>query len=457
MSMEALYLRLPVPLQNAAVSLEGWRIARRRYGVGYRAAERAVQAQGDLDASALQSFREQRLRAFLAIAARSPFWREQFAAHGVEPGAASPFDELRKLPVLTKDTVKQNVERIINPTIDRSTLLWRHTSGTTGSGLVFPEVRETEWFTWAHWWRYRRWHGLSPTMWCGYFGGRSLVPVQCTKPPFWRVNRPARQLMLSGYHLSRETTPAYIAALREFDVEWVHGYPSMLTLIAQFANEAGLRIDLPRLRVVTTGAENLSAWQREAIRGAFGVNVVQHYGQAEAAANISECERGRLHVDEDFSAVEFIDNPHDADSRRLLGTNWLNPAFPLLRYEIGDLVVPEDSPCACGRPGRTVRNIDGRQEDYLTLPSGVRIGRLDHIFKDMVNVREAQFVQADRNVVTLRIARSAGYTDRDEQVLLDEIRQRIGTGLRVAVEYVDAIPRGPNGKLRLVLSSLPKT
>lgn len=456
MNLEAIYLRLPVSLQNAAVSLEGWRIARRRYGSGYRTAEHAVQAQGDLDAVALRQFRERRLRDFLGVATQSPYWQEQFAEYGVVPQAHDPFKELGKLPVLTKDTVKQNVARIINPTIDRSTLLWRHTSGTTGSGLVFPETHETEWFTWTHWWRYRRWHGLTPTTWCGYFGGRSVVPVRNTRPPFWRVNRPARQLMLSGYHLSRETAPAYLAALREFQVEWVHGYPSMLTLLAQYAKELGLPIDLPRLRVVTTGAENLSAWQREAVRSAFGVKVVQHYGQAEAAANISECEQGRLHVDEDFSAVEFVDNPHDAQSRRILGTNWLNPAFPLLRYEIGDLAVPDSTACSCGRPGRIVSSIDGRQEDYLTLPSGVRIGRLDHIFKDMVNVREAQFVQSDRHRVTLRIARGAGYTDHDEELLLGEMQQRIGTELQVDVEYVDAIPRGPSGKLRLVLSTVPK-
>lgn len=457
MNREAIYLRLPVFLQNAAVSLEGWRINRRRYGEGYRAIEQAVRAQNDLNAVGMKRFREQRLRAFLEVAALSPYWKQQFDTFGVNPDTNDPFGELHKLPILTKDTVKENVKDIINPSVDKDALLWRHTSGTTGSGLVFPETRETEWATWAHWWRYRRWHGLDPSIWCGYFGGRSLVPVQATKPPYWRVNRPARQLMLSGYHLSRDTAPAYIAALREFDVEWVHGYPSMLTLVAQYANEGSLRIELPRLRVVTTGAENLSDWQRDAIERAFGVKVVQHYGQAEAAANISECEFGRLHVDEDFSAVEFVAHEHNEQSLRIIGTNWINPAFPLLRYEIGDLAVPDDSGCKCGRPSRTVHSIDGRQEDYLRLPSGVRIGRLDHIFKDMVNVREAQFVQSEPSAVTIRIARGAGYTDHDEQQLLSEMRQRIGDDLRVSVEYLEAIPRGPNGKLRLVLSTLPKT
>ena len=90
------------------------------------------------------------------------------------------------------------------------------------------------------------------------------------------------------------------------------------------------------------------------------------------------------------------------------------------------------------------------------LPSGVRLGRLDHILKDMVNIREAQFVQEQPDAVTLRIARGRNYGDADEKMLRKELRQRIGDSLRLDLDYVEAVPRGPNGKLRLVLSTLNK-
>jgi len=452
--LEQVYLRLPVALQNAVVSLDGLRIQRRRYGAGFRAAEQQVQAQDALRGADLQALRVRLLSGFLQTAATTPFWREQFDEHGVRPDAAEPFAELVKLPVLTKEVVKQNVERIVNPAFDRRGLLWRHTSGTTGSGLVFPETASTEHFTWAFWWRYRRWHGLTPQTRCGYFGGRSLVSIESRRPPFWRLNRPANQLMLSGYHLSRETASAYLEALRQYDVEWLHGYPSMLSLLAKYVADICPQVPLPRLRCITTGAESLSEGQRTSIRTVFGVPVVQHYGQAEAAANISECEYGRLHIDEDFAAVEMVTNPHDLGSLRLLGTNWLNPAFPLLRYDTGDLVVAGKGTCACGRLGRLIDSIDGRKEDYLVLPNGARIGRLDHILKDMVNVHEAQFLQDNPASVTLRVVRGAAYNVSDEAQLLHEMQQRVGVEIDVLIEYVEAIPRGPNGKLRLVVSTM---
>ena len=260
--------------------------------------------------------------------------------------------------------------------------------------------------------------------------------------------------MLSGYHLSRNTAPAYLKALRDYDVQWLHGYPSILSLLAKYVLEDELRLDLGSLRCITIGAENLSEAQRICITSAFQVPVVQHYGQAEAVANISECELGQLHVDEDFSAVELEPNPKDLDNFCLIGTNWLNPAFPLLRYDTADLVLPSKDVCNCGRPGRLIKSIDGRKEDFLVLPNGAFIGRLDHILKDMVNIREAQFLQDDPSAVTLRIVRGSSYDKKDEDLLREEIRQRLGKEIVVRLEYVEAIPRGPNGKLRLVVSTI---
>ena len=73
----------------------------------------------------------------------------------------------------------------------------------------------------------------------------------------------------------------------------------------------------------------------------------------------------------------------------------------------------------------------------------------------MVNVNEAQFFQNDPKFVTVRVVRGAAYCDSDEKQLRHEIRQRIGSEIDVRIDYLEAIQRGPNGKLRLVVSGLP--
>jgi phenylacetate-CoA ligase len=176
---------------------------------------------------------------------------------------------------------------------------------------------------------------------------------------------------------------------------------------------------------------------------------------AEAVANISECDRGILHIDEDFAAVELV--PRDSGAYTVVGTNFTNPKTPFLRYEVEDVVTLEPGmTCTCGRPGRVVARIDGRLEDYVVLKNGARIGRMDHVFKDALNVREAQIRQSRPGAITIHVVRMPGYTERDEQTILLETKKRVGNETDVKLEYVDRLERSPIGKLRFVVSEIPE-
>src|SRR5581483_6833240 len=346
--------------------LEGWRVERRRYGRPFDAALAACEDRARWDAGRLAEWRDARLRAFVGAAASFPFYRRWFANSGAVPADIRTLDDLRRLPVLTKDVVREALRDGTLSAPGAATFV-AHTSGTTGAGLRFPVSAESMREQWAIWWRYRRAHGIQRGTWCGYFGGRSLVPPQQMRPPFWRVNPPARQVMFSAYHLTPDTADAYVAELRRRSLPWLHGYPSILALIASYLRERGETLGYP-VRWVTLGAENVLPGQAAAIEAAFGVPPRQHYGMAEAVANISECPAGGLHVDEDFAAVEFVGRPDGTSA--IIGTNFTNAATPLIRYEVGDTATPSDRSCPCGRPGRLVAALDGRREDYVVLPNG---------------------------------------------------------------------------------------
>jgi phenylacetate-CoA ligase len=454
MDKEAIYLALPLPLQLLVLQAQGARIQWRRYGGSYGTIEAEVRRRASLDPEALDAYRRRRLAALLRAAASTPFWQGRFRDRGVDPCGPDPFAELAKLPILEKAEVRDRVREFLVPGRDPRTLVSRHTSGTTGSGLVFYETTECERETWATWWRYRYAQGITRTTRCGYFGGRSVVPLAQRRPPFWRMNYPGRQLMMSGYHLSKATVAAYARALERYAVTWVHGYPSLLALFAKYALDLGLP-PLDRVTHVTTGAETLLALQAEQIRRAFpGARVAQHYGLAEGVANVSQCPAGSLHVDEDFSHVEFIPAVGDPGAYRIIGTNWTNDAFPLLRYDTGDVARVDHRPCACGSPWRTVESIDGRIEDFVVLPSGARIGRTDHIFKDMVNVVEAQIRQDRTDGIDIAVVKGRLYSDEDERMLVAEARKRLGDELAIRIVYETSLPRTRSGKTRLVVSRL---
>ena len=117
-----------------------------------------------------------------------------------------------------------------------------------------------------------------------------------------------------------------------------------------------------------------------------------------------------------------------------------------------DMATVSDRGCSCGRPGRVVAGIDGRLEDYIVLRNGTKLGRLDHLFKDMINIREAQICQRSSGDLLIRVVPSDRYTDADERTLLSETRLRVGESVEIEIARVEKIERTANGKLRFVVS-----
>lgn len=453
--LEAIYLRLPIPLQHLACTLVGWRTSRTRYGGEFPQLLADAQARTYWSVEDIGLFRNGRLAEFVAhSAATVPFYRDRLRLAGMSPSDIQTLDDLARLPILTKAEAQEHAARLISTAVPRNETHMVHTSGTTGGALRFPVTVRTVQEQWAIWWRYRGWHGIRNGTWCALFGGRSVVPSRQSDPPFWRVNFAGRQVVFSGYHMSAENLSAYVGELRKRRPPWLHGYPSLLALIAAHLIESGFDLGYG-VRWVTIGAENLLPHQSALIERAFGVKPLQHYGLAEGVANISQCELGALHVDEDFAAVEFV--PLDDDGlHRIVGTNLSNPATPLIRFDSQDLAtLREDGSCSCGRPGRVVERIDGRVEDYVVLRNGVRVGRMDHIFKDMVNIQEAQIHQARPGEMTIRVVRGRDYVDGDERLLLRETAKRVGDDMKVNIEYVSVLSRSRVGKLRFVVSEIP--
>ena len=246
---------------------------------------------------------------------------------------------------------------------------------------------------------------------------------------------------------------AYLAKLRRSRPAWLHGFPSLLALLAAYILENGADLGY-KVRWITTGAENLLSPQVSLIEQAFGVRPVQHYGMEEAVANISECDYGALHVDEDFAAVEFIPNP-DGPGYKVVGTNFSNLATPLVRYVVEDVVtLADDDRCPCGRPGRLVANIDGRMDDYIILKNGARLGGVESFFKDIINIREAQIYQKTPGEIVIRVVRGKNFTDADESAFLQTIHSILGDDMEVLIEYIDKVERSRTGKLRFIISDI---
>lgn len=439
-----LYDSSPVFVQNLMCSLKGWTIKRRRYNADFYK---------ELEHYEMPGYKSRKeLCDFLRMASTLPFYQHYLTASFIDGlDDDNVIERIKSLPIINKQVVKENLASIDN-TSNCGPYITMHTSGTTGSGLVFPYSVEFENKQWAIWWKYRRALGIQLDTWCGWFGGRSIISIENKKPPFWRVNKPGRQVMYSTYHLNKETVGLYYADLCKRKLEWLTGYPSTISLLASLINESRLK-PIENVKWITTGAENLLEHQIQIIKLAFPNAMVRtHYGLTEGVANFSQDKEGKWHIDSEFAYAEFIPvDDADPSVSRIIGTGFSNKAFPLIRYDTGDLAKIKWTD---GNP--EIIEIYGRQEDYIELPNGVKLGRLDHIFKDCVNIREAQIHQIRKDLIELRVVKDVNYTDKDEKQLVEEASSRFGKDVDLKITYCDTIERTKAGKVRFVVSELNK-
>jgi len=441
-----IYGRLPYRAQSVAVAAAGAIRERRKFGPRFDDRVDWYLANDRRTTAEVAAIRDARLRRIVRHAARTvPYWRDQFEAADLAPESVRTVEDLAPLPLLDRAIVVGAGGRLISTAVPARQRVRQHTGGTTGAGLVF-------WTTWeslrdqeAVWWRHRVRHGIDRDEWHALFTGHPIVAPMKDGPPYWHRNAPNRQVIYSQFHFSPATAPAYLADLGRRQIRWFHGYPSFLALIAREALARKVQL---RPRWVSIGAENLLPWQREVIREAFGVEPIQHYGLSEGVANASECAAGLLHIDEEYAAVEFI--PNGDGTHTIAGTNLSNGAMPLIRYVTDDIVVLADG-CGCGLPGRIISTVDGRLEDILELADGTRVGRVDHLFKDLTGVAEAQVRQARPGCCTIHLVPRSAYNERERAKLLAEAHSRFGDRLHIDIKLVDSIPRTASGKLRMVV------
>lgn len=449
MGIQQLYDISPVWVQNLMCSVKGWLINRRRYGKAFYAElERYENGHYHQTHELLKM-----LETVTDMEVYKPYLAEvDWEALKEKP--ESIYEVIARFPVIRKIQVKNNIDSFANPTFQGEKIVMQ-TSGTTGGGLIFPYSVEMENRQWAVWWRYRRALGITQETWCGWFGGKVIVSHRVKNAPFWRVNKPGRQVMFSSYHLTRETASLYYEEIKKRGLTWLHGYPSHAARFAAFIIDLGLE-PLTKVKYVTTGAENVLGNQVAAMQKVFPNAIIrQHYGLNEGVANISQDKDGMWKVDDDFCYVELIpvseDNPCVC---HIIGTGFSNLAFPLIRYDTGDLATVERN-----EKGQVVRilSIDGRSSNALRQPSGHDIveASLSIVLHDFNNIVEAQFHQKSLSDIELWVVRSKNYSDRDEAQLRTSLEKTFEKGVVCSIKYVDAVERTKAGKLKIVVNEMP--
>ena len=406
----------------------------------------------------LHELQDERLRRVIGYAyEHSAFYRMRLDAVGFTPERFRGVDDLQSLPVLTRGDVREHFSEIKADNANHIRHQLGTTSGTSGARLEFLRDVETMQMGNAVQWRYWRWHGIrfhhrfAQLSTVGSAESRGAPPVQ--------YSRGSRRLTLRLRSLDSESLGQAIDRLARFQPDAIRcGSTTLLTHVASYVMRHQPQCCRPK--AVFAGGERVFPDQREIVHEAFGVPLVEFYGNWEYVVFGGECERGRLHLAPEMGCVEILKDGRPqppGETGEIVVTSLWNRAFPFIRYAIGDVGRLEGEPCPCGRGLPTWRIVGGRQKDLLATPVGYLhlSGSLLGTPRWRGKIQGLRFYQETRSDVLVQIVKGPDFRNEDVPALREDIDRCLEGRLAFTIQFCEGLADTPGGKYRYIVSKVP--
>lgn len=369
--------------------------------------------------------------------------------------AASNLDDaLAALPVLTKAALRQQPGAFLNAM--HKTVTVSSTSGTTGSPMTIQHERKSLMRRFALSHDHLERNGVPPFSCSIRLSGRLIAGPADPRP--YLYNPFERQYFMSTYHLHERYARVVSDLVHLAQPTFIDGYPSAL---AQFVELAATVRALPAsLTHAISTAETLDPGTIHRITGTTGITLLDYYSASEGLAWIQQCRHGTYHVrwQSGIFEVERGGKYYRSGDGNIVCTSFVQDRTPLIRYATGDWVEDLRAPeqCRCGLRTQTVKGILGRVEDLVVTRDGRALGMFSYrTLKTISGLGETQIIQSETDKFTVL---STGASPKDHAWIKQQIEvqfaKALGYQVHVDLQVVNEIPRGPNGKLRLVVSRL---
>ncbi len=366
----------------------------------------------------------------------------------------APRDALREFPLLDKERLQTEMPNFLPREFERLPKYACSTGGTSGNQLKFYVDNDSHAIETAF--MHRQWARVGYTPRCRKATFRGVTIQGVERGRLWQRNPIYNELQFSPFHMSDENLEAYWGELLRFRPQYLHGYPSAISLLVGFLRRSGKDTGRLPLRAVLLGSEGALPEQRNEIERVLQTRCFSWYGHSERVLLAGECERSSAyHHFPDYGALEVLSEEGRAcgagERGELVGTGLLNRVLPLIRYRTGDRARLLDSPCDCGRRFDRFDEVEGRwQQEFLVGRSGARISlaalNLHGPFFD--RVRRYQYVQSEPGEMVVRILPADGFLPTDEASIRAAYQAKTGAELHVGTQVVAHIPLTPVGKVR---------
>lgn len=387
-----------------------------------------------------------------------PLYQKLFAEAGFTPAMLEDWDDLSKLPILTKSDLRTATRADLIAKDNRSDILWLASSGSTGTPASMARTEESLWhymacntalyYDWCH--GRPLTHGL-------YLVDMAPDSIDFATADLLRTTVPDSRIFSVHDPVSKLTHE-----LLNLAPEFISSYPSTLRAIALDLRTKNRVIRQTRLIHLTS--EMLDAHTRNLLGQIFpNARLIETYTSTEGGLVAWQCMQGsRWHVAETNVLCEIVDESGlpTTGLGHIVITDLTNTATPIIRYRgLGDLARWEPEPCPCGSSARSIRHIEGRTAAMLRARDGSLISPyvITNAIEEVPGLAQYQVVQKQPGLFEVRVVADSGAPHNDVELgIANALAAALGGADGLQITFVSRIAAPPGShKVPLVISELP--
>lgn len=370
----------------------------------------------------------------------------------------NPFAYLKNFPILTRDTLRNQFDRLTSDDVSHRKYKLNHSGGSTGEPVHF--LQDSGFYTTSRAISllYSKIIGIEPGEPKIFLWGSERDILQGTEK--WTaalVTRLTNASFINAYRMSPSTLYAFSRLIHQKRPSLIMAYAESIYEAANFFEKNNLPVYPPR--AIFTSAGTLFPAMREKIRQVFQCEVYNYYGSRECGAIACELPGMQgLWVAPWGNYLEVIDENGNAlppQSRgEILITSLSNYVMPLIRYRIGDIGALDET---ADHTSQILLTLSGRINQHFKLRDNTLIdpGFFEYLLYAKPWIRKFQVAQKDYSTLVFRFITTDTLRHEDD---LAEIRQNtralMGEDCQITFEFVDELPPTPSGKFLYMYSEV---
>ncbi|MEP6937499.1 MAG: hypothetical protein ABI871_05460 [Chthoniobacterales bacterium] len=373
---------------------------------------------------------------------------------GRAPKQFQSWDQFRAtMPLLDRALVQERSDDLSDSS--RTPDFVRTTGGSTAQPVQLPSWNsELEYGNSDSWWA-RSWFGIFPAdglflLW-GHShqlgkGARGRVNALCREWKDWLLG----YLRWSAYDLSMDALRRGAEVLIRFRPDYIIGYSVALDRLARVNADRAAEFRALGVKAIIATAEAFPrSDSADFIAALFRCPVAMEYGSVECGPVAHQRPSGEYEIFWRHWFVEGIASREVAGAFEVVLTSLYPRCFPLVRYQMGDLISADPNALLFEQK---FERVIGRCNDSLVLPDGgiIHSEAFTHAVKECAFVLSFQVVQSRNGNIEFNYI-PAPRNQPDESEIRRRLRVIHPTLEHIALRQVNAIPQTIAGKTRSIV------